>query len=151
MVILIDNRQNRIHVDNTLVKLMEKAAALCLKMEDLPLDMEISISFVDNEEIQLLNKTYRGKDKATDVLSFPQYEDIHNIDGVHCLGDIVISLEMAEKQALEYGHLFVREVIFLTVHSMFHLMGYDHDNEDNINIMRQKEEEILKEMGILRE
>ena len=151
MNIIIDNRQSSIQYDNNMVRLIEKAISICLEKESLPSDMEISISFVDDKEIHYLNKTYRGNDKVTDVLSFPQYENVLEIENPYCLGDIVISLEKAEEQAGEYGHSFIREVIFLTVHSMFHLIGYDHDNDENTKRMRQKEEEIMIEMGILRE
>lgn len=151
MELLIDNRQNFITIDKEILELMEKAIILCLKLEELPMDLEVSLSFVDDDEIQYLNKTYRGKDKVTDVLSFPLYENINEAKDPKCLGDIVISLQQAERQALEYGHTFKREVIFLTVHSMFHLIGYDHDTLENKKIMRQKEEVIMKEMGILRE
>ncbi len=151
MEVLIDNRQKLITVDENIVELMEKAIILCLNMEEVSTDIEISISFVDDQEIRLLNKGYRGKDKVTDVLSFPLYEDVHIVDVIHCLGDIVISLQQAERQAKEYEHTFIREVVFLTVHSMFHLMGYDHENIEDKKVMRKKEEEIMKQMGILRE
>jgi len=147
MDLMIDNRQSKVKFEDDMIELMKKAVSLCLRMENkLNTHIEVSISFVDNEEIQKLNKTYRKKDSVTDVLSFPQYEN----GPVYCLGDMVISLEKAKEQASEYGHSFIREVIYLTVHSMLHLMGYDHDNSENTTVMRQKEEVIMKEMGILR-
>ncbi|QEK12357.1 rRNA maturation RNase YbeY [Crassaminicella thermophila] len=151
MEVMIDNRQTVIEYDREIENLIIKAIDLCLQKEGVCKDVEVSVSFVDNKEIHELNKTYRGVDKSTDVLSFPQYENIKEINEHTCLGDIVISLEKAKEQSIEFCHSFEREVLFLTVHSMFHLFGYDHDTEENRKIMRQKEEEVLKEMGILRE
>lgn len=150
MEIMIDNRQDKIIYDKDVEKLIVQAIKLCLAEEKLSTNLEVSISFVDNTEIHWLNKEYRGMDKATDVLSFPQYENIHEEVEPNCLGDIVISLEKAMEQCLEYGHSFEREVIFLTVHSMFHLMGYDHDTPENTLVMRKKEEGIMEAMGIIR-
>lgn len=151
MEVMIDNRQTTIEYDREIERLIMKAIDLCLQKEGVYKNVEVSVSFVDNEEIHKLNRDYRGVDKATDVLSFPQYENIKEINEPTCLGDIVISLEKAKEQSIEFGHSFEREVLFLTVHSMFHLFGYDHDTEENRKTMRQKEEEVLKEMGILRE
>ncbi|WZL75013.1 rRNA maturation RNase YbeY [Clostridiaceae bacterium 35-E11] len=148
---MIDNRQEQIEYDEKLEKRMTEAVDKCLEKEGLPKDVEVSISLVDNKEIHHLNKTYRGVDKPTDVLSFPQYECFENIHGTIYLGDIVISLEKALEQANEFEHSFEREVVFLTVHSMFHLMGYDHEGIEDTQRMRQKEEDVLKEMNILRE
>ncbi|MCT4621204.1 MAG: rRNA maturation RNase YbeY [Marinisporobacter sp.] len=150
MEIMIDNRQKIVEPDEKIEKLILEAVELCLEKEGVSKDVEVSISFVDNEEIHILNRNFRGVDRPTDVLSFPQYENIKQINEPTCIGDIVISLEKAKEQASEYQHSFEREVLFLTVHSMFHLFGYDHDTEENRKIMRKKEEEVLEEMGILR-
>lgn len=151
MEVIIDNRQEQITYDEKLEEQMIQAVDKCLEKERLSKNVEVSISLVNNEEIHHLNREYRGVDKPTDVLSFPQYESFENIQGTIYLGDIVISLEKALEQSNEFGHSFEREVLFLTVHSMFHLMGYDHEGGEDTQIMRQKEEEVLKEMGILRE
>ena len=113
-----------------------------------------TILFVD--EIHRLNKIYRQKDRATDVLSFPLGQDGHydtnKETGCALLGDVVISLEMAVKQADMYGHSLEREIGFLTVHSMLHLLGYDHETSPlEERKMREKEEEVLGELGISRE
>lgn len=147
---MIDNRQKIIEYDKEIEDLIIKGIDLSLEKEGVSKDVEVSISFVNNDEIHGLNRDYRGVDRPTDVLSFPQYENIHEVTEPTLLGDIVISLEKAKEQAASFGHSFEREVLFLTVHSMFHLFGYDHDTEENTKIMRKKEEDVLKEMGILR-
>lgn len=111
---------------------------------------EISILFVDDDEIQVLNRDYRGKDKPTDVLSFSQIEGYKNSklqtpDTELILGDVVISLETAKRQAKERGHPFNREVIILLTHGILHLLGYDHEGDRKKAVeMRRKEKEILK-------
>lgn len=147
---MIDNRQEIVVHEEKLENLIRIAVDLCLEKEEVSKEVEVSISFVDNEEIHRLNRDFRGVDRPTDVLSFPQYANIKEIEEPTCIGDIVISLEKAKEQAIEYEHSFEREVLFLTVHSMFHLFGYDHDTEENRKIMRKKEEDVLEEMGILR-
>ena len=117
-------------------------------------DTEVSVTFCDNRYIHKINKTHRNIDKPTDVLSFPltDYESsdvpfADELDG--SLGDIVISLERAEEQANEFGHSFEREIAFLTVHSMLHLLGYDHVNsEEEELVMRKKQSDVLKNMGL---
>ncbi|MBF8982000.1 rRNA maturation RNase YbeY [Lutibacter sp. B2] len=151
MNILIDNRQNKMKYESKLESLMINAIEICLEKEMVSKDVEISITLLDNKMIHELNREYRNIDRETDVLSFPQYESMDDIKIGMCLGDIVISLEKAKEQSFEYGHSFEREVLFLTVHSMFHLMGYDHDTLENTKAMRKKEEEVLGQMGILRE
>lgn len=150
MEIMIDNRQESINYKEELVELMRTTVERSLEEEGVSKEVEVSISFVDNEEIHGLNREFRGVDRVTDVLSFPQYDSLEDLEGLVCLGDIVISLEKALDQSVEYGHSFEREVLYLTVHSMFHLMGYDHDTEENTKIMRKKEEEVLQALGILR-
>ena len=119
-------------------------------------DAEVSVSFVSNAEIRNLNRIYRKKDSVTDVLSFPlgvdgKY-DISKETGCALLGDVVISLETAMRQADLYGHSLEREIGFLTVHSMLHLLGYDHETSPlEARKMREKEEQVLGELGISRE
>ena len=116
---------------------------------------EISVSFVDNNRIHELNLEYRNKDSATDVLSFPMGEngeyDIDEDNGCKILGDIVISMERATEQAELYGHSLQREVAYLTVHSMLHLLGYDHEAGGLEAVrMREKEEAVLIQLGLPR-
>ena len=116
---------------------------------------EVSVSFVDNEQIRQLNREFRDKDAATDVLSFPLGEngvyDYNNETGAYMLGDIVISMERAMEQAELYGHSLQREVAYLTVHSMLHLLGYDHEAGGLEAVrMREKEEAVLIQLGLPR-
>jgi probable rRNA maturation factor len=145
------NNQKKINVPDEVELLIEQVIINVLKWENIDKFCEVSVMFVDNEEIRNLNRDYRNIDKATDVLSFPQYDDLSIVEEEELiLGDIVISLERAKEQAVEYNHSFVREIAFLTCHSMFHLLGYDHDTDENTKIMREKEEGVLTEMGINR-
>ncbi|SHG91158.1 rRNA maturation RNase YbeY [Tepidibacter thalassicus] len=153
MKLIIDNRQDEIEVNDNLLDMIKDVINESLKYEGFDEDYEISLSFVNNEEIHKLNKEFRGVDKPTDVLSFPLIEenDFYIEFGEKALGDIVISMEKALEQSREYNHSFEREVAFLVCHSMFHLMGYDHDTEENTKIMREKEEAVLLKLGIVRE
>lgn len=116
---------------------------------------EVSVTFTDNAYIRELNATYRGKDAATDVLSFAlrEGEEPPVLDGppVEMLGDIIISVERAAEQAAEYGHSLEREIAFLTTHGMLHLLGYDHIEAADRVEMRAEEEHILQLLGISRE
>lgn len=133
---------------------MTQAAELCLREENLDPDhVEISVTFVSTEEIHELNNVYRGKDSVTDVLSFPQYdstEEMAAVDGILCLGDVVICPEQALLQADEFGHSGERELVYLFVHSVFHLLGYDHLEEDDKILMRAQEEKIMNQIGLER-
>lgn len=119
--------------------------------------VEIGVSFVDNGEIQRMNREYRGKDEVTDVLSFPQWDPDDEwgfLDGSEesiPLGDIVLSLERAAEQAAEYGHSFSREVGYLTAHSLLHLLGFDHQTEEDRVEMRKHEEAIMARCDLQRE
>lgn len=148
------DKQDKVKYDKSLLDTLRDIMENALLSEGIEnREVEISLTFVDDCEIREINKAYRDMDKSTDVLSFPQYhsvEDINTTFGPIILGDIVISLETAVRQAEEYGHSFEREVAFLTSHSMFHLMGYDHDNDENTQEMRAKEEAILENMNITR-
>lgn len=132
---------------------MTQAAELCLRGENLnPDQVEISVTFVSSEEIHELNKIYRDKDAVTDVLSFPQYDSLDDMktDGILCLGDVVICPEQALLQADEYGHSGERELVYLFVHSVFHLLGYDHIEDEDKNEMRTQEEKIMSQIGLIR-
>ena len=154
--VLINNNQNKVKLPVGLRLLVKKCCQAVLAYEKFGHDAEVSVSFVDNNDIRKLNKIYRDKDKSTDVLSFPLGEDgvydINNETGAYLLGDVVISMETAVKQAYIYGHSLEREVGFLTVHSMLHLLGYDHETSslDAAN-MNEKQEIILEKLGVSRE
>lgn len=152
MELFFTNEQTLFEVTQTIEKTISDAVSKVFDIEALEERIEVSVLFVDNEGIRVLNRDFRNKDTATDVLSFPQYEDLSEIatDPEPNLGDIVISLERAKEQAEEYGHSFEREIGFLTVHSMYHLLGYDHDTEEHTQMMRQKEEMVLQALGLKR-
>ena len=139
--------------DEHFLELINKAGKLCLEQENVPYDKaEVSVTFVDKDEIKSLNCDFRGKDAVTDVLSFPQFESPEDIpkDTVALLGDVVICQERAKEQAEEYGHSYERELIYLFVHSMMHLLGYDHIKDEEKAEMRKAEEGVLFKMGITR-
>ncbi len=154
MTTLIDIRTE--NFPKELEKVMETIALDSLRYEGFDENCEISISIVDNAEIQQINKQFRNIDRPTDVLSFPmltftENEIIEkNENGEIVLGDIIISLERAEEQAKEYGHSLKREVAFLTAHSMLHLLGYDHMEPEEEKEMFTKQKEILEAAGIPR-
>ncbi len=155
------NQQDKHKLTKDLKELVKKCTLATLKYMDFRTDVEISVMFTDNEGIRALNSMHRNIDRATDVLSFPmfEYDEDGNISdeyaelnemGEILLGDIVISLEKAFEQAGEYGHSFSREVGFLTVHSMLHLLGYDHMMPDDEKEMFGYQKEILEEIGLVR-
>lgn len=154
--VMIRNNQHEVKIPVGLRLLIRKCCQAVLSEENFGNDAEVSVSFVDNAEIRRLNKIYRDKDKSTDVLSFPLGEngvyDVNNETGAYLLGDVVISMETAVKQAHIYGHSLEREVGFLTVHSMLHLLGYDHETSAlDAAKMHEKEEMILESLGISRD
>jgi probable rRNA maturation factor len=133
--------------------LVRRCCNAVLRMENFEGPAEISVVFVDNEQIHKLNLQYRNKDLATDVLSFPMGEngvyDINHSTGAKILGDIVISMEKAVEQAKRYGHSLEREVGYLTAHSMLHLLGYNHEEGGLAKVrMREKEEQVMVELGL---
>ncbi len=150
MELSVINKQTKIEYEETLIGTLEELMSACLNHEDVTTDLEVSLMFVDNQGIKELNRDYRGKDQETDVLSFPQYDDFEDFVEEMMLGDIVISLEKAVEQANDYNHSFGREVCYLVVHSMFHLLGYDHMNDDDKQEMRAKEDAVLNAFKILR-
>ena len=150
------NKQKERRIGARLTELIETAIEKTLKHERFRGNAELSVTFVNNDEIHALNREFRGKDRATDVLSFPLFEADEGFVadpaiGAVALGDIVISAERAHEQAEEYGHSFAREVCFLAVHSTLHLLGYDHEvSEDDEKYMNDTQEEILAKMGLHR-
>ena len=153
---MIRNNQKKIKLPVGLRLLVRKCCQAVLVSENFDKSAEVSVSFVDNNEIRRLNRLYRDKDKPTDVLSFPLGEngvyDVNNETGAVLLGDVVISIETAIKQAKMYNHPLEREVGFLTVHSMLHLLGYDHETSPlEAERMHEKEEMVLERLGVTRD
>ncbi len=155
MTVLIDNRTD-FEITPETEKLFNDVITESLRYEEFDPQCEISLSIVNNDEIQEINKQYRNIDAPTDVLSFPlltfeegEQADVNENDEI-MLGDIIISIEKAISQAEEYGHGLKRELAFLTAHSMLHLMGYDHMEDDEREEMFAKQEAILNNLGITR-
>ncbi len=146
--------------------LVKRVIEACMDYEACPYEAEVNVLFTDDEEIRQINKEYRDIDSPTDVLSFPNNEfeipgDFSNLEedvagsfhpetGELLLGDIVISVDRAILQAEEYGHSLEREIAFLTAHSIFHLFGYDHMEEEERRVMEDKQKEVLDKLQIIR-
>ena len=143
MAVFIDVRVKGWKMGEDVQGFIEEVVNSVLREEDCAEDYEVSVSLVNNQEIQQLNEQYRGIDLATDVLSFPMGEGV-------ILGDIVISIEKVKEQAEEYGHSFERELAFLLVHGMLHLLGYDHESASDEKIMFSKQNYILNKLDIKR-
>ena len=160
-------RQNKIEVTDEFINKITEVCDFALKEEGVDIEYQISLLFVDNEEIQEINNETRNIDRETDVLSFPMldfeegkvYKDMYiNYDFDETfkdgeeliLGDMVLSLEKALEQSEEYGHSYEREVSYLVVHSILHLLGYDHMNSDEKEEMRLREKEIMKKLQIFK-
>ena len=154
VMIYFATEQNALPVTYRLKLLIRESVLATLAYENFRDPCAVSVTFTDNEGIRDLNRQYRNMDKPTDVLSFPLIDfaggDEPPVDEPQAmLGDIVLSLEQAAAQAEEFGHSFEREAAFLTVHSMLHLLGYDHVNgEEEDREMRQRQREILEGMGL---
>ena len=153
--VVISDDQKAVKVPTGIRLLIRRCCNAVLVNEGFDGSVEISVRFVDDEEIHALNLQYRNVDRSTDVLSFPLGEDgVYDINystGAKMLGDIVISVEHAIEQAKTYGHSLQREIGFLTVHSMLHLLGYDHEAGGIEQVrMREKEETILTQLGLKR-
>ena len=152
--IYFENEQDKRTVSEYLKRLVRRAIKVTLDHEGFTHRCEISVTFTDNEGIHVLNREYRKVDRPTDVLSFPQFdfyggETVPEGDECVSLGDIVLSLERAEEQAREFGHSFSREAAFLTVHSVLHLLGYDHELgpcEDAD--MRERQRAVMRRIGL---
>ncbi len=150
--VIITNKQKEIKIPTGLRMLVRRCCNAVLRMEDFKGSAEISVTFVNNAQIKDYNKQYRDKDMVTDVLSFGMGENgVYDIDpdtGAQILGDVVISMEKAQEQALRFDHSLQREVGYLTAHSVLHLLGYDHeDNLERVH-MREKEEYIMDQLGL---
>lgn len=153
-MIYFNNEQDSFPVTYSMKMLVRRAVLASLEYEGYGADTEVSVTFTDNEGIRAVNSQFRGIDAPTDVLSFPltEYEsaDFPVADEPETsLGDIVLSLERAAEQAEEFGHSLEREIAFLTVHSMLHLLGYDHVNSEEEDAeMRRRQREILETLGL---
>ena len=167
-MIYVDNRQDKIEVTEEFTNKLENTIIFALKEEGVNVPCEVSLVFVDNEEIREINNENRGIDRATDVLSFPileypkdkVYKEVYEeekfdetfLDGEDLvIGDIVLSLEKALEQSEEYNHSFEREASYLVVHSVLHLLGYDHMEDEEKKRMRTREEEIIDKLNIKRD
>ena len=151
--VIIENKQKEVKIPTGLRMLVRRCCNAVLRMENFSDPAEISVTFVNNEQIHELNKQYRNKDVPTDVLSFPMGEngvyDTNYSTGAKILGDIVISMEKAVEQADRYGHSLEREVGYLSAHSMLHLLGYDHEKGGIQRVrMREKEEQVMTQLGL---
>ena len=141
MEILIQNRQKKSEINLKRIKIRIERILEVLKCDD----VEISFLFVDNQEIQKLNSQYRNIDKPTDVLSFPQGEEQVNQEHRRILGDVVISPEMAQAHARDFGHSFEKEIDILITHGILHLLGYDHEGSKEGEELMVKMENVVKE------
>lgn len=165
IIIEIDNSQDKIEISEETKDMIRNCVNRALDVENFDFRAMVSVTLVDNPSIREINSEYRDVDRATDVLSFPMLDldpghEHLNIDdfiddadpdsGAVILGDIMISMEKAKEQAQEYGHSFERELGFLVVHGILHLLGYDHMEQDDRDIMRSREEAILKALGLTR-
>lgn len=150
--VIITDDQKKVPFPTGLRMQIRRACIATLRNEDFSGDAEVAVTFVDNDEIRRLNKEYRDIDSVTDVLSFPMGEDgVYDVNpktGAKMLGDVVISMQKAHKQALDFDHSFEREVCYLTVHSVLHLLGYDHMVPEDKAVMRSKEEAVMQAMGL---
>lgn len=153
--VVIKDKQKAVKIPTGVRMLVRRCCNALLTLENFEGPAEIDVTFVDDAEIRRLNKQFRDIDQPTDVLSFPLGEngeyDRNPETGAAMLGDVVISLERAEKQAKDYGHSFQREVAYLTAHSVLHLLGYDHvDGGIDAVHMREKEETVMNQLGLPR-
>ncbi|MCH5191466.1 MAG: rRNA maturation RNase YbeY [Oscillospiraceae bacterium] len=153
--VITTDSQNVMKIPTGVRMLIRRCCNAVLTYENFDGSAEISVTIVDDETIRDLNLKHRNIDKSTDVLSFPMGEDgvydINHDTGAKILGDIIISIEHAYDQAEKYGHTLQREIGFLTVHSLLHLLGYDHENGGLEAVrMREKEEAVLTQMGLKR-
>ena len=156
MTLNIDFIDETNQVNAEAIEFIESLLIFAAKSERIEAESEVSVTFVTNERIQEINKEYRNKDQATDVISFAMEElgegEVmpNGLDIPRILGDIIISVAKAEEQAEEYGHSFMRELGFLTVHGFLHLLGYDHETEDEEKLMFTRQKDILNEYGLER-
>jgi len=153
---MIINQQNKINYGKEQQQVIINVCNAVSKIVRLPKDSEVSIMIVDNSYIQELNFIYRQQNRPTDVLSFAMNElsddepDYDSSEELNILGDIVLSLEQASLQSNEYGHSLERELGYLVAHGMLHLMGYDHETDEEARVMRSLEEKIMKAVKLER-
>lgn len=147
--LLFSNEQEIISISENYIESIKEAIETTITfVKGDNLDYEVSVTLVDGHEIRVLNRDYRGVDAITDVLSFPLD---YSVPGeVEMLGDIVINSERVLEQAQDFGHSNERELVYLTVHSTLHLLGYDHMNEEEKLVMREQEKIIMKELGVFK-
>ncbi len=156
MILTIDIMDETNKVTDEQMKLVENLLEHTARHEQVKTGSEVSVTFVDNSRIQEINKEYRHKDAATDVISFAMEEmgegevEIIGSDEPALLGDIIISIDRMEEQAAEYGHTNERELGFLAVHGFLHLLGYDHMNEEDEKVMFSRQRELLDSYGLTR-
>ena len=149
--IILSNEQEKVKLTFTLKRLIKKAIVTALRYEKFDRSAEVSVTVVDNEAIREMNREHREIDRATDVLSFPMFDEDFDDGEDAILGDIVLSFEKAVEQSEAYGHSLKREVAFLTVHSVLHLLGYDHEEgKAEESEMFEKQEAILAIMKLTR-
>lgn len=159
MIINLENDQDVIELPQEVLQRLQQGLEAVASLNGLPQEAEVDVTIVDDEEIHSMNREYRGMDRPTDVLSFALDEDCEDEDepeliggpDEHLYGDIIISAETALRQAEEYGHGLEREMTYLAVHGMFHLLGYDHMTEADKAEMRAKEEEALRAINLSEE
>ena len=156
MIISLENDQDIIVIPEKLEQLLSDGLNAVAKLHGLGEQEEVDITIVTDDEIHALKRDYRNVDRSTDVLSFALDEDggepeLVGGPEVHLLGDIIISAETAARQAEEFGHGLEREIVYLAVHGLLHLLGYDHMQEEDKAIMRAKEEEALREIKLSEE
>lgn len=157
MLITLENDQDKIVIDDALKSRLVAGLNAAARLHGLTEQTEVDITIVDDEEIHRLNREYRDVDRPTDVLSFALDEggedepELLDVPEEHLLGDIIISAETAQRQGEEFGHGLTREVVYLAVHGLLHLLGYDHMTEEDKVIMRAKEEEALREIELSEE
>ena len=150
--VIISNKQKDVEIPTGVRMLVRRCCHAVLQLENFEGYAEISVTFVNNEQIRELNNHYRNKDSATDVLSFPMGEngkyDTDLETGAQILGDVVISMEKVVEQAERFGHSLQREIGYLTAHSVLHLLGYDHmTNLEKVH-MRENEELVMNQLGL---
>lgn len=157
MTLVIDSIDETNSLDDNQILQIENVLAFASKKQNVEPGSELSITFVSNERIKEINRDYRQKDKPTDVISFAMEElgegeiEIVGVEQPRILGDIIISIPKAKEQAEEYGHSFLRELSFLAIHGFLHLLGYDHETEEDEKEMFSIQREILDEYGLKRE
>lgn len=153
--VIIENKQKTIRIPTGVRLLIRRCCHAALEMEKFQGSAEISVSIVDDDEIRQINNEHRHIDASTDVLSFPLGEnghyDVNPENGAYMLGDVVLSIERAQAQAEQFGHSLQREIGYLTVHSVLHLLGYDHVKGGLEAVrMREREEAIMTQVGLPR-